>query len=289
MSARRVVVGYDGTPESVTALDWATVEAERRGVGLHIGFADPYVAQTLHAYPRDFGEESLTFGREALGQAAQRARRVLPEERVTTEAVISSPAAFLIELSYDADLVVTGSRGRGAIAAGLLGSVAYAVAAHASCPVVIVRGDTLAPVPGRPIIVGVDRSRASDRAVDLAASLAGDQGVLLRLVTVTAQPSAEAWTNYGAVARDLLQDQQRMADRMLEETRARVLGAYPGLAVEVAVLQGDPGDALAHEGRGASLLVVGSRGRGGFAGMLLGSISHRVVHAATCPVMVVRE
>lgn len=289
MSVRTVVVGYDGTPESVVALDWAAHEANRRGAALHIGHADPYAAQALPVYPLDLGTTVLSAAKELLEAGARRAERVLPEDRITSEAVITGPANYLIELSADAELVVTGSRGRGTVAAGLLGSVAYAVAAHAHCPVVIVRGDTLAPVPGRPIVVGVDRSAASDRAVDEAASMAADQGVTLRLVTVAVQPAAATWTSYETVAKDLFQEQHRMADRMVSEMQERVAAAHPGLAVESKVVEGDPGVALAAEGRGASLVVVGSRGRGGFAGMLLGSTSHRVVHAATCPVMVVRH
>ncbi|GAA1162383.1 universal stress protein [Ornithinicoccus hortensis] len=289
MSARKVVVGYDGTPESVAALEWAAHEANRRGVDLHIGHADPYAAQTLPVYPLEVGKTVLEAAHELLAQATRRAAKVLPEDRITSEAVVTSPASYLIELSEEAELVVTGSRGRGTLAAGLLGSVAYAVAAHARCPVVIVRGETLAPAPGRPVVVGVDRSESSDRAVDQAAAIAADQGVALRLVTVAAQPAAAVWTSYGQLAQDLFREQHRMADRMVGELSERVAQEHPGLTIESRVIEGDPGVALANEGRGASLLVVGSRGRGGFRGMLLGSISHRVVHAASCPVMVVRS
>lgn len=292
MGTRRIVVGYDGSPVSGQALDWAAAEAGRRDTDLHIAYADLHSAQALPMYPMAFDTSSLEVGREIIEEGITRAAGVLPRNRVTGEAVISSPAAYLVEKSGNAELVVTGSRGRGTVAAGLLGSVAYAVAAHADCPVAIVRGDNPPPLgPDRPLVAGVDGSAASGRAATEAARLAAELGARLRLVTVAALMPGEVWEAYAVTARasvDPQQEHREVAGRIVEDVGARLLQQYPGLALETLVLDGRPGDELAGAGHGASLIVIGSRGHGGFTGMLLGSVSHRVVHEATCPVLVVR-
>jgi nucleotide-binding universal stress UspA family protein len=292
MSTRRIVVGYEGSPVSGQALDWAAVEAQRRGADLHIAYADLHAAQALPLYPMAFDVSALEVGREIIDEGIRRATDALPRERVTGEAVISSPAAYLVEKSRDAELVVTGSRGRGTVAAGLLGSVAYAVAAHAECPVAIVRGEKPRPLgPDLPIVAGVDGSPASQRAAAEAARLAAELGARLRLVTVVALTPGEVWEAYAVTGRavDPEQEQRQATERIFEELSTEFRREHPGLAVETLVLEGRAGDELAGAGRGAGLVVIGSHGHGGFTGMLLGSVSHRVVHEATCPVLVVRR
>lgn len=292
MSTRRIVVGYDGSPVSGQALDWAAAEARRRDTDLHLAYADLHSAQALPMYPMAFDTSSLEVGREIIDEGITRAADVLPRHRVTGEAVISSAAAYLVEKSANAELVVTGSRGRGTVAAGLLGSVAYAVAAHAACPVAIVRGERPPPLgPDLPVVAGVDGSAASATAATEAARLAAELGARLRLVTVATLMPGEVWEAYAVAPGtgvDPEQEHREVAGRIVEGMGARLREEHPGLTLETVVLDGRPGDELAAAGNGAGLIVIGSRGHGGFTGMLLGSVSHRVVHEATCPVLVVR-
>jgi nucleotide-binding universal stress UspA family protein len=186
------------------------------------------------------------------------------------------------------------------VLAGLLGSTSYAVTAHAHCPVVVVRGpagtepDDL-PAPARPgpehdVVVGVDDSDAAARAVDAAAEVAEREGATLHVVRVAHSPSMEAWA-YAETAKGGTEQTHAVredAEQSLAHVADHVRAQYPGVTVTTEVLYGDPGQSLADLGATAGLIVVGSRGHGGFTGMLLGSVSHRVIHDATCPVMVVR-
>ncbi len=219
---------------------------------------------------------------------------------VETQYWLGSPASQLVSASKDADLVVVGSRGRGRLLAGVLGSTSYAVAAHAQCPVVVVRGQdpdpsgASAPVPhpgpGHDVVVGLDDSPSSERALEAAAEVAEREGAALHVVRIAQPASMEAWTYAetalaGTEVTHALRDH---AERAVTEATDRVRARHEGLQVTGEVLFGDPGQSLADLGATAGLIVVGSRGHGGFTGMLLGSVSHRVIHNARCPVMVVR-
>jgi nucleotide-binding universal stress UspA family protein len=298
-----VVVGYDGSPGARIALDWAVETARRDDRDLTIVHAIGLsAAATAGAYdpgPSAQLYEELTEG--LVEEAVERAAKELDRSRVHAVSLVGSPSAELIEASRHVDLVVTGSRGRGDARAGLLGSTAYAVTAHAHCPVVVVRGDeTVHAGPAHPVVVGVDESEAATRALDAAATLAAAAEASLHVVAVHDLPSAAIWAADPAPGFGLtvpaswlgdVSDETRAATAAMATARAdRVRAAHPGLAVVDRVLDGPPGASIAEHARrvGAGLVVVGSRGRGGFRGMLLGSVSHRVVHDAPCPVMVVR-
>ena len=183
-----IVVGYDDSPASIAALDWAAATAQRWGttltvlhsVDLAAAPVDP--AYDLARLPDSVGEA----GRDLLADGVARARQVMAHpSQVTGLSVLGAPAAELVHASQEADLVVTGSRGRGPLAAGLLGSVAYAVTAHAACPAVVVRAEpAVLPGPDHPVIVGVDESPGSERALDLAAEMAAISDAALHIVHV---------------------------------------------------------------------------------------------------------
>jgi nucleotide-binding universal stress UspA family protein len=229
-----------------------------------------------------------------------RAAETLDAAQVETQYWLGSPAAQLVDASKEAELVVVGSRGRGRVLAGILGSTSYAVAAHARCPVVVVRGPVdsssdepkMPPRPGRghDVVVGVDDSDSAARAVDVAAEVAEREGAVLHVVRVAHSASMEAWT-YAEVAKGGTEETHALRDHAEQSvTRAanRARARHPKVLVTTEVLYGDPGQSLADLGATAGLIVVGSRGHGGFTGMLLGSVSHRAIHDAACPVMVVR-
>ncbi|GAA6527110.1 universal stress protein [Intrasporangium sp. DVR] len=298
-----IVVGYDASAASVLALDWAVETARERGRRLTIVHgmstaSSGYPAMDL-AQAEPFFEQTA---REIVSEGARRAQKTLEVSQIETQYWLGSPAGQIIEASKDADLVVVGSRGRGRILGGLLGSTSYAVAAHAHCPVVVVRGpagkdvDDL-PKPNRPdaqhpVLVGSDGSPASERAVDAAADVAVQSGARLHIVRIAQPVTPTTWTIIESGAGgDGLEDPETILSWMragLELEAERVRAAQPSLEVTSEAVFGDPGSVLAELGSAAGLVVVGSRGRGGFTGMLLGSVSHRVIHDAVCPVMVVR-
>lgn len=146
------------------------------------------------------------------------------------------------------------------------------------------------PGPDHAVVVGVDDSDASHRAVARGAAVAAGSGALLRLVSAARLHSPEGWA-YVEDTKAGTEHSRAVRERalqILDAARGRALAIHPELAVETEVLFGGPGHVLAEFAVDAGLLVVGSRGRGGFAGLLLGSVSHTAIHEANCPVMVVR-
>lgn len=294
-STRGIVVGYDGSAGSRLALEWAAETARRHGK--HLSLVQSADLADVHGHPETALE---TVAKVLVEEGSGRAGGALDASQVETHYWLGSPAAQLVEASKNADLVVVGSRGRGRLLAGLLGSTSYAVTAHAHCPVVVVRGpegdepddvpSPRRPGPGHDVVVGVDDSDAAARAVDAAADMAEQEGATLHVVGVAHSASMEAWT-YAETAKGGTEQTHAVrdhAEQSVQRAVDRVRAEHPGLSVTSEVLFGDPGQSLADLGATAGLIVVGSRGRGGFTGMLLGSVSHRVIHDATCPVMVVR-
>ena len=192
-----------------------------------------------------------------------------------------------------AQLVVIADRGLGGVAGLLIGSVAFALAAGGSCPVVIVRGQTDAT--DGPVVVGVDGSPISEAALAFAFEAAALRGAPLLAV--------HAWRDVPLVAvhaeRDVPLDPmtwasldwdavEQQAQAELAERLAGWRDKYPDVDVQRLVVQDRPAKVLVEQSAAAQLLVVGSRGRGGLAGLLLGSVSHAVLHRADCPVAIVR-
>jgi nucleotide-binding universal stress UspA family protein len=292
--ARGIVVGFDGSSGSEGALDWAANTARRQGrplTVLHV--SDLAAAPARTAFLPDVLSESLAEAANAtLKVGVQRAAVVLDRSDITGTAVIGSPAAELVAASQGAALVVTGCRARGRLASGLLGSVSYAVTAHAKCPAVVVRGhETAYPDAAHEVVVGVDDSDASQRALDVAADIAAETGATLHIVRVEPLHSPDSWASVETrhAGSEHTHALRAEAEATLERAEKQTRGSHPDLTIETEVLYGDAGHALAPLGDRAGLLVVGSRGRGGFSGLLLGSVSHAVIHEANCPVMVIRD
>ncbi|GAA2479681.1 universal stress protein [Terrabacter carboxydivorans] len=289
-----IVVGYDGSPGSRLALDWAVQTAKRDDrplTLLHcVGLT---MTPTFRAY--DPGVQAHAYdemSRGVLAEAIEIAAETMDRSQIHPLSVIGSAAAELVGVSAQADLVVTGSRGHGAISAGLLGSTSYAVTAHAHCPAVVVRGDTVVHA-GRshPVVVAFDDSKNAQKALETGVQVAAAAEAPLHVVAVDNVGGLEAWPETETMlGREEMMDQMhRRVGETLRQVADDVARAHPGLDVRTNVLGGGAGAAIAAYAVDvkAGLVVMGSRGHGGFTGMLLGSVSHRVVHDAPCPVMVI--
>ena len=283
---REIVVGYDGSTHADEALAWAARAARREHAPLRIvhvarTFIDGYV---IADRPSDL---TVQLGGQVLAEGVERLRAMFPDIEVTTQLKpLDSVAAVLTEASTDARLLVVGSRGRGGFAGLLLGSVSITVAAHAHCPVVVVRAKPAAAGPAiRPVVVGVDGSPTSTSAVDYAFDQASRLGLPLAAVHAWELP-----TLFGPVPPWLPEEVEeiRMAEKaVLSESLAGHMERYPDVHVTSMVHRGGPAHVILAAAEDAALLVVGSRGLGGFRGLLLGSVSQAVLHHATCPVAVV--
>jgi nucleotide-binding universal stress UspA family protein len=285
------VVGVDGSPQSLTAVDWAAREAVARQSPLRIVHAFPWPPLDVPGAPmmgppdpglRDAAEQVLS-------AAADRARRAAATALdISTYLSPNVPAAALVEGSQAAALVVVGHRGLGRFTGLLLGSVAGQTAEHAACPVVIVRGNETregAPDSGH-VVVGVDGSDRSRLAVDFAFAHAALHrfGILavhvyeLPAFAPSADPRIPSYI-------DVIRDE---ATRLLADALAGYGDRYPAVPVRLKVLHGAIADVLVAESADAILTVVGSRGRGGFTGLLLGSTSQRLLHHASGPLAITR-
>lgn len=279
-----IVVGVDESPQSRVALDWAIDEAQRRELPLELVHAQPMplrgpAVETAFTRP---GVDAV------LEQATDRVRQLSPHTKVVASGGHGSAAPMLVDASRDAAMVVVGARGRGALRSAMLGSTSLDVAAHAHSPVVVVRelSQVLPDHPG--VVVGIDGSQLSEAALGEAFHQADARGLPLTVV--------HAWfLDYAGTGLSVLATEQQMRELAGEEQSlaaeaiARWSARYPAVDVRTHVLNAHPVQALVDHSKGADLLVVGSRGRGGFGGLVLGSVSQGVLHHAHCPVMVVRS
>jgi nucleotide-binding universal stress UspA family protein len=286
-----IVAGVDGSESALEAVRWAAAEAVVRGDDLRLVHA--YVVP-MYGYP----EFAATFaqlregmrhqGRQWLQEARAAAAAVSSDVSVETVLAETEPVNALVEESSRARMTVLGSRGLGGFTGMLVGSVAVGLAGHGRSPVVVVRA---APRPldaGAPVVVGVDGSEASTAALRFAFDEAAQHGAPLTVVrTWRGIFLDEAVPRYPLrVDPAEIEEGERAA---LAEQVAPLRTRYPDVAVDTAVVRGRPVRTLLDHGRTTRLLVVGSRGRSGFRGMLLGSTSQALVTHAPCPVAVIRS
>ncbi|MGW4351911.1 universal stress protein [Nocardia sp. NPDC004582] len=283
-----IVVAVDGSAVAYQAVAWAALDAARHGCPLRIVTSicppvGPSPTAVLSAENIAWLESE---GERIVGEATRIASETLTGEgvemssEVTTEPIIP----HLIGLSRHARMMVLGSRGLGAFRRGLLGSVASAVAHHANCPVAVIHSTAAAdPVSARqPVLVGVDGTSNSVAAVELAF-----QEASLRKTGLTA---VHAWSDvtgpYMPIAGwETLEEQEHAT---FAEEMAGYAERYPDVPVRRILVQDRPVRSLLDEAEDAQLVVVGSHGRGGFLGMLLGSTSNALLHAVDCPIIIVR-
>jgi nucleotide-binding universal stress UspA family protein len=282
-----ILVGVDGSAESDAAIRWATHEAVMRRAPLTLTHV---VAPVVASWPMGPMHGSITEwqGNNALHVLEQARKTVqacvtkseLPD--VYTEILHSSIVPTLVDASEGMQIVVVGSRGTGALGRLLLGSVSTGLVHHASCPVAVIRPEPASSDGDSPVLLGIDGSPASEAATALAFDEASRRGVALAAL--------HAWSDV-AVFPILGMDWHEYESEGREILGERLAGwqeQYPDVHVQRRLVCDQPARWLIRESQHAQLVVVGSRGRGGFASTWLGSVSSAVAQSAEVPVIVVR-
>ncbi|MDG3009454.1 universal stress protein [Rhodococcus sp. D2-41] len=285
-----VVVGVDGSDTSKAAVAWAAQSAALRDAPLQLvsAMAVPVAYAGGIGVPQSFFDAQQEEATRVLEEATKIAIETAGEGKLTvlTERRNGSAIAGMLDWSEHARAIVLGSRGLGEVSGGLLGSVTSSVATHAACPVVVIR--EAAPVSATaPVVVGVDGTRNSEPAIEAAFEEASFRGAPLTAV--------HSWSDFPVVnpfgAEDEIPwDQIETAEQAaLSESLAGMQERFPDVAVTRVVVKDRPVQALFDAATDAQLVVVGSRGRGGFRGMLLGSTSRALLHSVDVPLMIVRD
>jgi nucleotide-binding universal stress UspA family protein len=275
------LVGVDGSEPSLLAASWAARDAAAAGHPMTVCYVNEGSLFPGSPLPGRVWREAQRFGQDRLDRALERIRHEAPEVAVTGRVADGNPAAELLRQSADAEQVVLGSRGKGGLEKLVLGSVGAEVAAHATCPVIVVRGRVF---DRDDVVVGVDAVERSDHALAYAFAYADRHGAGVRAVHAVRHPAPAAGSDWDrrsadqpSAARDLL------VDALLPWARA-----FPTVRIESTVVDGTAAGTMIRASQGAALIVVGSRGRGGFTGRLPGSVSQALLRHADCPVAVVR-
>ncbi|MFI7665586.1 universal stress protein [Nocardia sp. NPDC049526] len=292
LASAEIVVGTDGSEAADLAVRWAAETASQRGRRLRIvhgldlaaagsvyGMYDVIMPPVVDAIRRE--------GADLLRTARRLAHQVDPGLTVETELSEANPAHLLIELSEAAHLVAIGTAGSGTTLS-YLGSTLLAVASHGRGAIVVVRDTGTEQQTRRigPVVLGVDGGAVSTAAVGAAFAEASERRT--RLVAVHAWSDLYFDRLAGLPYAACEQDAETAGQAILAEQLTGWQEKYPDVQVVRKVYLSGPRQALREWSRSAQLLVVGSRGRGGFRGLLLGSTSDALVQTAHCPVMVVR-
>ncbi|HET6741659.1 MAG TPA: universal stress protein [Kribbella sp.] len=261
MSTEKVVVGIDGRPDCENAIRWGAAEAAARGAALHLVHAFVWTEFRVPLGASDLAPGLRAQADRIVAEAVELARKFEPGLPITGRRVDGFPSPVLLAESRTADLIVIGSRTTGRLLGLVVSSAGLELSTHAHCPVVVVRpaDDSLA---GSQVVIGYDGSRPADAALDFGLAYARRHDLPARIVAV-------------------LDESEDDDHELLTAIRPHVREA------EVVEVTGHPAELLLEWSADARLLVVGSRGRGGFAGLLLGSVSQTMLHQAPCPVAVI--
>lgn len=285
-----IVVGVDDSPAAKAAVDWAACEAELRQVSLTLVHAvSPNLTTWRDApLPPGLAQWQKDHGHRLLGDAvkiAEKACRHGGPTKISTEVLSSGAVLTLTDLSKDADLIVAGSCGPSSWRGRQLGSVSSGLVRHAHCPVAIIHeGNSWRPNQiEAPVLVGIDGSPASESATGIAFDEASRRNAGLVALHAWSDIDVSEWPGVDWPAT------QSMAERILTKRLSGWRERYPDVNVRWIVARDQPARQLIAHSAEAQLLVVGSRGRGGFAGMLVGSVSETVAPLAYVPVIVARQ
>ncbi|MFD5467211.1 universal stress protein [Kitasatospora sp. NPDC127059] len=274
-----VVVGFDGSPESLAASEWAVREARRRELRLEILQSWPWPRRDVVGSDETY---RLALSRLAEREAALRA--LAPEVPVSSSTVSTEPAEALEAAARSAGVLVLGSRGLGTIHGFLVGSVSQEVLGRADCPVVLVRAG--GGGHDGPVLVGLDLARPADEVLAYAFGAAAVRSTPLRVLHVWAPPAGSEYTSFDAVRsteKDPSAEERALLAEVLEPWRAR----YPGVEARAELVRGGAAAAVVEAAATARLLVLGRRMRRGPLGARLGPVAHAAIHHVGCPVAIV--
>ncbi|GII90711.1 universal stress protein [Sinosporangium siamense] len=293
-----IVVGVDGSAAGLEAAGWAAREAVLRESPLRLVHVIPHWVSAMHN-DAPFGEVGrwMRAGAESvLRDAVEFVREEWPAVELTVETVFGDSRRALIDESHVADLLVVGNHGIGGFRGLLVGSVAIGVAGRTHCPVGVVRSG--ASTARGELLVGMDGSQGSLGAAAFAFAEAALRGAGVRAVHVvprlprTIEDLAAAQEEEGGVVvlrgrRERRAMAERAARTAVAEHLAMLSARYPEVPLTEREAEGHPAEVLSEVSASAQLLVVGSRGRGGFSGLLLGSVTHALLHHVRCPLVIV--
>ncbi|MBV8179874.1 MAG: universal stress protein [Mycobacterium sp.] len=283
-----IIVGVDGSPVSDAAVRWAAHDAAIRGVPLTIVYVEDPAAPTWSQAPvlEESPAEQVAEDRSLVVNASKIARDAIADTtriHIDGEVLSSAIVPALVDQSKDAELIVVGSTGRGALSRSFLGSVSSGLIRHAHCPVALIRdGDPQTPDPANaPVLVGIDGSTS-----DLATAIAFEEASLRHADLI----ALHAWNDIDmdAIPGYDWSPTTTKEDHLLTKALAGWQERYPDVTVHKRLVQDRAARALVDASESAQLVVVGSHGSGAFAGMLLGSVSNAVVQAVHKPVIVAR-
>jgi nucleotide-binding universal stress UspA family protein len=284
-----IVVGVDDSPAAKAAVEWGARDAELRRIPLTLVHA---ISPNLTSWwntplPPGLAHWQKDHGRRLLDDAVKVVEKTCHHggpTTIDTEVLSSAAVPTMIDLSQDAELVVTGSDGSDSWSNRLLGSVSSGLLRHAHCPVAITHGEEpSAPRGQAPVLVGIDGSSESDLATAIAFEEASRRNVGVIALHAWSDVDVSDWPDVDWPAA------QSMSEQMLAERLAAWRQQYPDVNVHRIVVRDQPARQLVIHSAEAQLLVVGSRGRGGFGEMLVGSVSESVALLARTPVIVVRQ
>ncbi|MFC8200143.1 universal stress protein [Streptomyces sp. NPDC060006] len=277
---RPITVGADGTAESLAAVHWAAREAVRRALPLRV----------VHAGEKSDDEGRAAGVREALAQTAREITGRHPGLQVTTDVIDGDPVEALVAAADEAETLVLGSRGHGAIVGFLLGSVGQQVIAESTRPVVLVRAEDRAEseAAGREIVVGQQGGpEDSAAALEFAFETAAVRGAALRVVRAWSLPTVFTYSPGSLKLLDEAGGLEPYEQKALAEALQPWLERFPDVPVTRHVEMGSAGEVLLSVAAGAQLMVVGRRAHRSAVGSRIGSVAHGVVHHAPSPVAVV--
>ena len=276
-----IAVGVDGSGRSLRAVMWAAHDAALRGRPLRLIHSLPRWEGDFPAFPPGRFEEAEWQGRVVVKDAASLVGEAYPDLEVTTHLPMGTPTQVLLAEAENAHSVVLGAKGE-VVGNMLMGSTTLQLVGHAPCPVVVVGH---ASAGHRRVVVGVDGSPDSILALDYAFEEASLRKARLRVVSALGLP--QGWPQH--LLRPLPEDNEEVAMRRseVEDRLAPLREQHPDVTVEVHVHRLDPVPVLTDAAHKADLLVMGSRGRGGFHGLAVGSVTHKLLHFVGCPMAVV--
>lgn len=284
-----IVVGVDGSEPGLRAVDWAADEAALRGAPLRLVYASLWERYEGARLAEDLGEPSERVRAEDIVDgAARRAHLRRPDVKITTEVLPEEPEYTLLRESRTASLLVTGTRGRSALTEALLGSVSLTVAAHAHCPMIVVRGShdnrALPATHGR-VVVGVGERPTSSAAVLFAFDEARRRGAEVEALRAWRCPAHET-PDHLLLAGEPARVHEEQAVKALE---AALQDAPADVRLHRRTVEGHARNMLVDASRDADLLVIGAKRRQRHFGLQLGRVTHGVLHHSSCPVVIVPE